>query len=157
MMSLSHDEKWTYTKVMQLSKNPISVGCKVEVNLIDRGGNKNRLSFIIVPDESADFEHSFLGMSTPIARALLGERQGNTIPYLRDDILAIEILSVTQSTEKPPDDVKKKRQTRMNKAIREVEHTNAVVFASSFSGKWGDYDPNSLPKDEASEENQENE
>jgi hypothetical protein len=33
-----------------------------------------------------------------------------------------------------------------------VEHTSAVVFASSFSGKWGDYDPDSLPKDDKPEE-----
>jgi len=64
----------------------------------------------------------------------------------------LEILSVSQSTSTPPVDAQEKRQSKMNKAIREVEHTNAVVFASSFSGKWGDYDPDSLPADEISEE-----
>ena len=74
------------------------------------------------------------------------------IPYLKDDIFAIEVLSVTQSSRTPPTDAQEKRQSNMNKAIREIEHTNAVVFASSFSGKWGDYDPDSIPSDEISSE-----
>jgi hypothetical protein len=40
----------------------------------------------------------------------------------------------------------------MKKTLREVEDTNAMVFASSFSGKWGDYDPDSIPKEKNSEE-----
>jgi hypothetical protein len=45
-------------------------------------------------------------------------------------------------------DLAAKRQTQFNKAVRDVERTNAINFASSFSGKWGDYDPDSLPKDQ---------
>jgi hypothetical protein len=133
---------------MEPKTTPITVGCHVELNLLDRAGKKDRLTIDIVLDESADFPHGFLGESTPLAKVLLGEKEGNVIPYLKDDILAIEILSVTPSTIKPPEDTQEKRQSKMNKAIREVEHTNAVVFASSFSGKWGDYDPDSLPADE---------
>jgi hypothetical protein len=131
--------------------SPIMIGCHVELNLLDRAGKKDRLNIDIVSDESADFINGFLGESTPLAKALLGERAGNIIPYLKDDIFAIEILSVTTSTIKPPDDAKERRQSKMKKALREVEHTNAVVFASSFSGKWGDYDPDSLPLDEKPE------
>jgi hypothetical protein len=82
---------------------------------------------------------------------MLGERAGTTIPYLKDDILGIEILKVTIPTNKPPEDVAKKRKAMMKKAIREVEDTNAMVFASSFSGKWGDYDPESIPKEKKPE------
>jgi hypothetical protein len=126
----------------------INLGCHVELNLLDRAGNKENLIIDIVPDKSADFSHGFLGESTPLAKVLLGEREGNIIPYLRDDILAIEILKVTPSALKPPEDAQDIRQSKLNKAIREVEHTNAMVFASSFSGKWGDYDPDSLPTDD---------
>jgi hypothetical protein len=133
---------------VELQISPITVGCHVELYLVDRGGNKDRLNIDIVSDESADFPHGFLGKSTPLANVLLGERAGTVIPYLKDDILAIEILSVTPSTIIPPNDAQEKRQSQLNKAIREVEHSNAVVFASSFSGKWGDYDPDSLPNDE---------
>ena len=124
----------------------------MELNLLDRAGKKDRLSIDIVPDGAADFSHGFLGESTPMAKVLLGEKEGNVIPYLKGDIFAVEILSVSPSTNRPPVDAQEKRQLKMNKAIREVEHINAVVFASSFSGKWGDYDPDSLPADEISEE-----
>ena len=133
---------------------PITVGCHVELILLDRAGKKDRLNIDIVPDESADFPHGFLGESTPLAKVLLGERAGIVIPYLKFDILAIEILSVTPSTIKAPDDAQEKRQAKINKAIRQVEHTNAMVFASSFSGKWGDYDPESLPIDEKPKEDE---
>ncbi len=128
----------------------ISVGCHVEINLIDRGGKIDRLSVDIVPDEAADFTVGFLGASTPLAKVLMDEKAGTIIPYLKDDIYAIEIISVSQST-RELGDAAKSRQERMQKAIQEVEHTSAVVFASSFSGKWGDYDPDSLPKEGARE------
>lgn len=124
----------------------ITIGCHVEVELIDRGGKTDRLGVDIVPDEVADFAHGFLGASTPLAKILAGEKEGTVIPYLKDDIYAIKILSVTASTRKPIEDAVKKRQEKMKRTMQEVEHTNAVVFASSFSGKWGDYDPDSIPK-----------
>lgn len=114
---------------------------------MDRAGNKERLKVVIVPDEAADFAHGYLGENTPLGKVLLGEKVGTTIPYLKDDILGIEILMVSKPTNKPPDDVAKKRGAMMKKAMREVEDTNAMVFASSFSGKWGDYDPDSIPKE----------
>lgn len=137
---------------MQASMRAISIGCHVEVNLIDREGKKDFLSFDIVADEAADYSKGFLAASTPIGKALLGEKAGTTIPYLKGDIYAIEVLSVTASANKPDENAVKKRQAKLKKTIREVEHTNAVVFASSFSGKWGDYDPDSLPREEKADE-----
>jgi hypothetical protein len=138
--------------LMEPQADLIAVGCEVEVDLLDRAGNKERLKVVIVPDEAADFAHGYLGENTPIAKALLGERAGTTIPYLKDDILGIEILTVTKPTNKPPNDVAEKREAMMKKTIREVEDTNAMVFASSFSGKWGDYDPDSIPKEKKPED-----
>lgn len=130
----------------------ITVGCQVEVYLLDRAGNKEQLTVIIVPDEAADFANGYLGENTALAKAMLGERAGTTIPYLKDDILGIEILSVSVSPDKPPEDAAKKREAMMKKAMREVEDTNAMIFASSFSGKWGDYDPDSIPKEKKPED-----
>ncbi len=137
---------------MQPDQLAISIGCRVELNLIDREGKKDFLSIDIVPDEAADFSKGFLAASTPLCKALMGEKAGTTIPYLKDDIYAIEVLSVSPSTIKPDENALKKRQAKLRKTIQEVEHTSAVVFASSFSGKWGDYDPDSLPKEEKTEE-----
>lgn len=133
---------------METNKMPITPGCHVELNLLDREGNKERLAVDIVSDEMADFSHGFLGVGTPLAKVLLGESAGSTIPYLRDELFAIEIVSVAPSNIKPPDNTQAYRQSVMDKVKREVEHTSAVIFASSFSGKWGDYDPDSLPATE---------
>jgi len=130
----------------------ITIGCHVELNLLTRDGNRDRLNVDIVPDETADFSQGFLGSGTPLAKILLGENAGTVIPYLKDDIYAIEVLSVTPSTVKPPNDMDKIRKANLARTIHEVEHTNAVVFASSFSGKWGDYDPGSLPDDDLPED-----
>ena len=59
---------------------------------------------------------------------------------------------MSPSTIKPPENAQEARENRMKKTINEVEHTSAVVFASSFSGKWGDYDPDSLPDQEEAED-----
>ncbi len=126
----------------------ISTGCHIEVELVDREGKKERFSLEIVPDSAADYSRGFLGESTPLAKALIGEKAGTVIPYLKDDILSIEILVITTSMLVPPADASENREAKLKKTIREVEHTNAMVFASSFSGKWGDYDPDSLPKED---------
>ena len=139
---------------METQITPITIGCHVVLHLVDRTGKKERLEIDIVSDEAADFANGFLGVGTPLAKVLLGERAGSIIPYLKDDILALEILSVAVSTTKPPENAQEKRLSMMDKAIREVEHTNAVIFASSFSGKWGDYDPDSLPATESPEEDE---
>lgn len=137
---------------MEPQSDRITVGCQVEVVLQDRAGKKERLKVVIVPDEVADFANGYLSENTPLAKILLGERAGNIIPYLQNDILAIEILSVTKPTDKPTDEAAEKRKAMMKKTLREVEDTNAMIFASSFSGKWGDYDPDSIPKEKKSEE-----
>lgn len=137
---------------MEPQTDLITVGCQVEVDLQDRAGNKERLNVVIVPDEAADFAHGYLGENTPLAKILLGERAGNIIPYLKDDIFAIEILAVTKPIDRPAEGAAEKRKAMMRKTLREVEDTTAMVFASSFSGKWGDYDPDSIPKEKKSEE-----
>ena len=130
----------------------IRVGCQVEVLLTARDGQKERFTVIIVPDEDADFKHGLLGENTPIAKALMGEKSGHVIPYLRDDILSIEVLSVRKPADLPKTDIAKQRKAQYLRSKREVEDTNAMVFASSFSGKWGDYDPDTIRKDKDEDE-----
>ena len=145
------NEERMYTNNMDARPSLIVVGSHVEIELINRAGVGERLVFDLVPDSSADFAKGYLGESTALAQVILGEREGNVIPYLKDDILAVRILAVTPSMNQPPEDAAAKRQASMRKTISEVERTNAIVFASSFSGKWGDYDPESIPKDEETE------
>ncbi len=137
---------------MNPDKDQVVVGSQVEIELTDRAGKKERLSLVIVRDESADFTHGFMSEHTALAKALLGERTGSVIPYLKDDIFSIEILSVSAAANLPPEGAAEKRKAKLRKTIRQVEDTNAMVFASSFSGKWGDYDPDSIPKDKTADE-----
>jgi hypothetical protein len=130
----------------------IRVGSQVAVLLTDRNGQTEQFSVIIVRDEDADFNQGLLGQNTPIAKALMGEKSGQVIPYLKDDILSIEVLSVTIPDTLPESDAAKKRKAKYLEAKREVEDTSAMVFASSFSGKWGDYDPDSIAKDNQDDE-----
>jgi hypothetical protein len=140
--------------VMTTLSDPITVGCQVEIEITDRSDNKERLTILIVRDKAADFSKGYMSENAPLARVLLGERAGTVIPYLKDDILSIEVLAVSKPNSLPPEDAAEQREARMKKAVREVEDTNAMVFASSFSGKWGDYDPNSIPKEDKDDEEQ---
>ncbi|HSB65882.1 MAG TPA: GreA/GreB family elongation factor [Anaerolineales bacterium] len=137
---------------METQSEIISVGCRVEIILRNRAGQEEKVMVVIVPSEAADFANGYLGLNTPLAQVLIGERAGATIPYLKDDIYSIEVVSVTQSEIKPPMDAAEKREESLKKTLREVQDTNAIVFASSFTGKWGDYDPESLPKEDKPKE-----
>ncbi len=138
--------------LMEPQGEEITTGCQVKVILRDWQAKEEHLEVLIVPDEAADYAHGFLGQNTPLAKALLGEKAGTVIPYLKDDIYSIEILSVTRSDTPPPKDAALKRQAALKQVQREVQDANAIVFASSFSGKWGDYDPDSIPKDKKTED-----
>jgi hypothetical protein len=138
-------------------RDTIGVGSQVEVLLTDRNGQTEQFTVIIVPDDAADFNQGLLGQNTPIAKALMGEKSGHIIPYLKDDILSIEVLSVAIPDSMPESDAAKKRKEKYLEAKREVEDTNAMVFASSFSGKWGDYDPDSIVKDSQDDEKKQEE
>jgi hypothetical protein len=103
-----------------------------------------QLSLDIVEDRLADFEHGFLGQSTPLAKAILGRRAGEEVAYQNGDAQTVRILDVTRSDSAPSEENAEKREETMRKVAREVDRTNAINFASSFNGKWGDYDPSTI-------------
>jgi hypothetical protein len=119
----------------------------VVVDLILQEG-VDRLEFDIVADSQADYSHGFLGEGTPLARAILGRSAHSVIPYKVNDSLEIHVLSVTPSQTAPPADVQKRHEEVVRKALEQSDRTNAMIFASSFSGKWGDYDPTGFLEDE---------
>lgn len=100
-----------------------------------------RLEFIIVPDAQADFAQGFLGASTPLAQAVLDEPLGALIPYFAGDARSVKVLSISPTDKKPPADAAARREQVLRQAVEQAEQTSAMMFASSFSGKWGDYDP----------------
>ncbi len=122
----------------------VDVGAFVEIEFITSGGERESLSFQLVVDAQADFKNGYLGEGTPLAQAILGHPAGDTVPYQADEIEAVEILSVQPGRAAQGEDVAARRQETLRKAAEQSDLTSTILFASSFSGKWGDYDPTSL-------------
>ena len=74
---------------------PVAVGTHVEVELIDEAGVNERLEFDLVPDKQADFANGFLGESTPLAQAILGQTAGSVVAYRVGDVAKVSVLTVT--------------------------------------------------------------
>lgn len=127
------------------------VGSLVTIELIDYIGQAERLTLQIVPDSSADFSKGFLGQGTPLARAIQGRRTGSIMPYSIGDLRQVRILSVQPAPSAPPD-IEARRQETINKAIEDSERTSAIIFASSYNGKWGDYDPGAIEERKANKD-----
>jgi len=126
------------------TSDKVEVGCHVEVELIDDRGQGEFLAFDIVPEQSADFDAGRLGENTPLAQAILGQSAGSHISYALADVQSVRILSVQPARTPAPDDAAPRRQASLQKALNAIARTDAAIFASSFSGKWGDYDPGGI-------------
>jgi hypothetical protein len=136
---------------MSVPETPLLVqsGLSVQVEITYTPGSdpeKERLEFVIVPDEQADFKAGFLGQGTPLAQAILGEPVGRVVPYFTGDALSVTILSAVPTSKAPRQDTAARRQEAYRQAVEQSDRTNAMIFASSFSGKWGDYDPGGVEK-----------
>jgi hypothetical protein len=72
----------------------------------------------------------------------------SVIPYKVNENREIRIFSVAPSQAAPPADAQTRHEEVVRKALEQSDRTNAMIFASSFSGKWGDYDPTGFLEDE---------
>lgn len=122
----------------------VQIGMHVELELIDEQGAREPLAVDIVQAQAADLAQGFLGANTPLARAIRGQTAGSTLPYTMGDIRRVAILQVTPVQSTAPSDAQERRAAVLHKALSDAERTNAEIFASSFSGKWGDYDPQGM-------------
>ena len=121
----------------------VAIYSQVEIELTCETGVE-KLTVTIVPDHQADFSSGFLGENTPLSQAVLGQEVGQTLSYHAGDVRAIKILSINQAIILPEEDHDTRRKELIRKAVEQIERTNAMIFASSFSGKWGDYDPEGI-------------
>ena len=124
------------------------IGTRVELELLTRSGEREYLTFDLVTDHQADYESGFLGASTPLAKSILGESPGIVIPYFTEEFQGVEILSIIESTRKPPRDTSSQREANVKAAKEQIEFTNAVLFAASVDTKWGEYDADGLDFDQ---------
>ncbi len=123
-------------------------GRHVELEIKFKTSETERLSLDVVADPSADFDHGFLGESTPLAKAIMGRQAGEVVPYRAGDIVQVRILSVAAELSAQPEDLSERRAETERKAIRHSDHTSAVIYASSMNSKWGDYDPDGLKEED---------
>ncbi len=123
-------------------------GCKIEVELIDNVGKRDPFIVQIVPDAFADLARGYLGEGTALCQAIYGQPVGAEIGYTMGDIRAVRIVAVTLTDEGPDKGVEVRRAAALRKAVDQSDRTNAILFASSFNGKWGDYDPAGLVEED---------
>lgn len=119
----------------------VRVGRRVQVVLIHQDASEESLTLDIVADAAADFERGLLGAGTPLGKALAGRRGGAVIDYRAGDLRQVRVLDVTRSPASLDLDAAARRQEIIDKAVSESDRTNALNFASSFSSKWGGYEP----------------
>jgi hypothetical protein len=124
-----------------------ALGSFVEVELLDAEGNREPLAFDIVREKAADFDRGLLGVNTPLAIAIRGKPVGATVAYRMGDIRQVRILSVRPSQNTTAEDITERRRDVLEEARRKAERTNSEMFASSYSGKWGDYNIDEAPAD----------
>jgi hypothetical protein len=117
------------------------VGRRVQIVLIHEDGHEEPLTLDIVADAAADFEQGLLGAGTPLAKAIAGKHTGDVVAYHIGDLRSVHLLAVTRSPTDLDHSAAERRQEIIDKAVSESDRTNALNFASSFSSKWGGYDP----------------
>jgi hypothetical protein len=129
---------------MSSSRVEVAIGVHVEVELVAESGEIESLALDIVADAEADFAAGFLGVGTPLARAMLGQCAGSVVPYRAGDIIQVRILAVGASVRAPTEDVATSRQAVIQKAISKSDLADTVRFALTVDQKWGDTDPEGI-------------
>jgi hypothetical protein len=131
----------------------ISLYCRVLVELVDSSGEAERREFTLVTGKLADFKSGLLDENTPLARALLGHRAGETIPYQAGDLTEVRILAVVVGDGSTKSEAAEKRRAAVQKAAAQSEITSQMIFSTASGSKWGDYevDVDKLLKDEQEE------
>ena len=123
---------------------PVKVGTHVVVELIDEGGGREQLALDVVADDAADFDAGLLGIGTLLGKAIAGRRAGSVVPYRMGDLREVLIVSVRPASAPAAGDAAERRQAALDKAAQEIAKTNAQIFASTFEGKWGGYNPDGM-------------
>lgn len=124
-----------------------ALGTQVEVELVSRDGDIERLAFDIVPERAADFDAGFLAITTPLARAIVGRSAGADIRYPLGDIVRVRILSVKRSERRAAHNAAAERDAATRAAVQRTKTDETIQLALTFSSKWGDYDPEPLERD----------
>ena len=121
----------------------VGLGNRVLLELVDQDGAVERLAVSLVPDAQADLAQGLLGAGTPLARAIVQQTEGMTVPYTVGDMAAVRILRVEAGADLPQADGERRREM-LRQAVARAEATNDAIFALAAGSKWGDYDPGKI-------------
>ena len=127
----------------------VGLGSRVAVELIDEGGEVERLSLAVVPDDKADFRAGYLGAGTPLAAALMGKEAGQTVPYRHGGLAEVRILDIEPFAVSEAPDAASARQAVLQEAVAKSDLQDTLRLALAVSVKWGDYDPNGIAPEDA--------
>jgi hypothetical protein len=116
-----------------MSASRATLNSHLSIELFDSSGHSEKMELTLVPDNLADFSRGLLGQSTPLGKTLIDQPEGAMLAYPVGDLTAVRILSISLTD-----------QEELNSSAGLRQH--AANFAASFSGKWGDYDPDGLDK-----------
>jgi len=126
----------------------VTLGARVQVELVDERGGVEALDLVLVPDADADLARGYLGQGTPLGRAIAGQPAGSDLPYQQGDMVAVRILSVLPE-DVPDTGAAANRQAVLQQAVERSEALDMVRLALTVDVKWGSYDPDGiLPGDE---------
>ena len=125
---------------VQPSPQPITLNCRVQVELVDSVGQAEQVEFVLVPSKQADLKSGLLDENTPLGRLLLGHHAGEVLPYRVGDLVRVRILAVQAGEGEVPSDAAGKRRQAVKKAAAQSEITSQMIFSTASGSKWGDYD-----------------
>lgn len=124
----------------------VDIGSRLVIELLEATGGSETMEVTVVPDRAADFSHGLLGESTRLGQVLLGQPVGAMLAYTAGDLRAVRVLSIAAADGDIVESSAERRQQEAEKIRLEIARQSAANFAASFSGKWGDYDPDGMQK-----------
>jgi hypothetical protein len=124
----------------QSSSPPISLNCRMLLELMDASGQAEQREFRLVSTEQADLRSGLLDENSPLGRTLLGHHAGQVLPYRAGDLVQVRILAVQPADEPVSSEAAAKRRKDVRKAAAQSEITNQMIFSTASGSKWGDYD-----------------
>ena len=131
----------------------VDIGSRLVIELLNASGGSEKMEVTVVPDRAANFSRGLLGESTRLGQTLLGQPAGAMLAYTVGDLRAVRVISISTADQDIVESSAERRQQEVEKTRLEIARQNAANFAASFSGKWGDYDPDGMEKWDAEDGN----
>ena len=120
------------------------LGTHVDLDLLDESGASNISPSISSQTAPPTTPAASSAKARLCAKPIRGHVAGDLMAARVGDACQVQLLAVRPGTPVSVAQIAAEKQAILDKAIRESDRTTAAIFASSFSGKWGDYDPDGI-------------